>query len=369
LVRGEPARCLDAIDQVYNYGHELSQFTGDLLEIVRHATFVRLSDGARRHVDLPADELERLVAATEGVPAEALSRLFTALLEVHDQVSRAGRPRIVLEMAVARLATVRPVQPITALVERLEGLEQRLRSGGAPAPVRGLKEGRPAPADAPRPAPGADPSRPRAAGPPAAKPTSRPGEPGPEGRPARPEAQHQTLTTEPAAAPASSSNRPLDDDGPPPWDEADVGYDIDPEFDLASWPTSRADGPPRAPRAAIGSLEPWPTLQAKLAALTGSAAMLATATPVWQGPNLILQFPAGRPLAEARRAVEQEPALRAFRDVWPSAGGLSVAALPGTGSAKDRSEALRREVLEDPTCATIIRTLGARLDGITSLRD
>ena len=141
LIEGEPGRCLDAIDRVYSYGHELSQFTGDLLELVRNATFVRLSASSRRHIDLPDDELERLEHAVREVEPEALTRLFTALMEVHDQVSRATRPRIVLEMSVARLATVRPVQPVSALVSRLEGLEQRLRGGGAPARPRGLRGG------------------------------------------------------------------------------------------------------------------------------------------------------------------------------------------------------------------------------------
>ncbi|MEQ1504440.1 MAG: DNA polymerase III subunit gamma/tau, partial [Myxococcota bacterium] len=137
LVHGEPAKCLDAIAVVYDYGYELSEFTGDLLELVRNATFVRLSAGAKAHVDASADEIARLEQLTEGVPAEALTRTFNALLDVHDQVSRAQRPRIVLEMAVARLATTRPVEPVAQLLSRLEELERKLRGGAGmarPAP-------------------------------------------------------------------------------------------------------------------------------------------------------------------------------------------------------------------------------------------
>ncbi|MBT3220937.1 MAG: DNA polymerase III subunit gamma/tau, partial [Proteobacteria bacterium] len=127
LIEGEPEKCLDSIEQVYNLGWELSQFTQELLEVLRHATFLVLSPGLRRYVDLAEEEVAKLDSLVEGVDSEVLTRAFVALLEVHDQVSRASRPRVVLEMAVARLATTRPVQPVGQLVERVEDLQRQLR--------------------------------------------------------------------------------------------------------------------------------------------------------------------------------------------------------------------------------------------------
>ncbi|MCB9682431.1 MAG: DNA polymerase III subunit gamma/tau [Alphaproteobacteria bacterium] len=138
LVRGEPERCLDVIARVYAFGHELSRFSSELLELVRHATFVRLSAEARRHVDLPDEELAQLEQIVADTDVDALTRLFAALLETHEEVSRAARPRIVLEMAVARLATIQPLVPVARLVARLEALERRLRqSDGARGGVGG----------------------------------------------------------------------------------------------------------------------------------------------------------------------------------------------------------------------------------------
>jgi DNA polymerase-3 subunit gamma/tau len=139
LLNGRPEQCFDVVEAVYDNGHELSRFTSELLEIVRHATFVRLSDETRRHVDLPTEEVDRLLALTADASPDQLTRLFTALLETHEQVRRADRPRIVLEMALARLANVRPVQPLSALVSRLESLERRVRQGGVPARPAGQK--------------------------------------------------------------------------------------------------------------------------------------------------------------------------------------------------------------------------------------
>jgi len=355
LVTGEPARCLDVIDRVYGYGHELSQFTGDLMELVRNATFIRLSESSRKHVDLPAGDLERLMELTADVQPETLTRLFSALLEVHDQVSRASRPRIVLEMAVAQLASVRPVQPLDALVERLHGLEQRLRGGGAPAGTPGLRSRGPGPGT----------SRGTSSGP--AKGGGRGDGPGPAEARANQGVSAGTLQAEPpprprpesarapvvqGARPNASPNRPREE--PPPWNDADV-----------------PGAPNVAPTADAGSSEKpsWVQLQALLNDLPGGAKRLAKAKPVWQRGRLVLQIPAGRALAEGRRVADRDDVLRAFRSVFPRAEGFAVVAEPGTGTASDKEKALREKVLANRRCRTIIETLGAQLERVVSLED
>ncbi len=137
MLRAEPDRCLDAIEKVFDSGFEMSQFTGEILELLRNAALVALSPGAHRHLDVPDEEKERLSGIAAGLPAEVLARSFHVMLEVHDQVARSSRPRYVLEMAVARLVSIRPAQPIAPLVERLVQIERRLAAGGAqPPPVR-----------------------------------------------------------------------------------------------------------------------------------------------------------------------------------------------------------------------------------------
>jgi len=130
LVAAEPDKCLDAIAAVYDYGYEISQFTTELLELLRNAALTVLSPGSKKHIDAPAEELARLEAITKGSDAETFSRWFNVMLQIHDEVSRSNRPRLVLEMAVARLAAIRPLKPVDQLVGRLEDLEKRLAKGG-----------------------------------------------------------------------------------------------------------------------------------------------------------------------------------------------------------------------------------------------
>lgn len=131
LIRGEAEPCLEAIDQVHENGFEMAQFTSELLELVRNAALVALSPTSHKFLDVPDEERQRLGEMAKGVSPDQLARTFHALIDVHDQVARASRPRMVLEMAVARLVSIRPAQPIGPIVDRLVDLEKRLRAGGA----------------------------------------------------------------------------------------------------------------------------------------------------------------------------------------------------------------------------------------------
>jgi DNA polymerase-3 subunit gamma/tau len=134
VLAGDADRCLAAIEKVYEVGYELSAFASEMLELVRNATLTVLSPTSERYLDVSEEEKRRLKTLTNGVPPEVFVRSFQVFLDVHEEVSRAPRPRLVLEMAVARLLAIRPAKPVDDVVARLADLERRLRQGGAAAP-------------------------------------------------------------------------------------------------------------------------------------------------------------------------------------------------------------------------------------------
>ncbi len=131
VLEGDADRCLAAIEKVYEFGYELSAFASEMLELVRNATLTVLSPSSDRYLDVSEEEKRRLKVLTNGVSPEVFVRLFQVFLDVHEEVSRAPRPRLVLEMAVARLLAIRPAKPVDDVVARLADLERRLRQGGA----------------------------------------------------------------------------------------------------------------------------------------------------------------------------------------------------------------------------------------------
>ena len=73
---------------MYCYGFELAQFTMEMLEVVRNATFLQMSEASHRYIDLSQEEKNTLQRIVSEVDHEVLTRTFTVLLDVHDQVDR-----------------------------------------------------------------------------------------------------------------------------------------------------------------------------------------------------------------------------------------------------------------------------------------
>jgi DNA polymerase-3 subunit gamma/tau len=329
MVRGDAAACLDVIAQVYNFGHELSRFTADLLEALRNATFLRLAPGVHKHVDLPEAEIAALAEAVDGVDPEHLTRLFTALMDVHDQVSRAQRPRIVLEMGVARLASQRPTVPVATLLTRLDHLERRLRHGGARPSGSGGGS----------------------TGPRAASPRSEDGPRGP--RRSRTPAVPSPVAPDRDSGPRASA-APLA--APVQQHEAAV----EPE------PTKAVPAPAPAPATNREPPDAWTGLRAALLAKDWSR-VVADAEAVLEGDRLTLRLPAGRPLAEARRAIARPTFAASVAEHYPPGTMVELMALAHTLSADEAGRELRRSTLNDPAVRRIMETLGARLDKVEPL--
>ncbi len=340
LITGQPDKALDAIDHVYRYGYELSQFTSELLEVLRNATFLRLSEGARRHVDLAPGDVARLEGLTQDVDPEVLTRVFSALIDVHDQVSRASRPRMVLEMAVARLATIRPLEPVGALLGRLEGLERRIRQGGGSPPGAGL-------AAAPR---GASDAHARARA--------------PQRSPAPAPRVGQSAQSARQPAPPRRAVPPSDDDsdqGPPPAPP----YEDVPTFDDVPPPSAPHAAPPAAPAPRDeGPIDPWARVRA--AAGERSAALDPVKVSPGEG-TLRLIVPTVRAQVALARLLERPEVADALRRGYPDSKPEIVFQKPP--EAETPEETLRRQALEHPAVRRIMDALGADLVNVSPLDD
>jgi len=138
-----PEDCLDVIQNVYNSGYDLSEFSSEMLDILRNATLVVLSPQSQKFVDIPEDERKQLISLAQKSTADVFTRSFQVMLDVHEQVSRSPRPKLALEMAVARLISIRPARPIDELIERIsqiEGVPRTKSSPSSPKPAQEQEE-------------------------------------------------------------------------------------------------------------------------------------------------------------------------------------------------------------------------------------
>jgi DNA polymerase-3 subunit gamma/tau len=149
LAEGDRLRLLQIVEEVYNFGYDLKEFSGDLAQLMRDLLILKLfPDGfqeAARLIDLPEEEVRDLSVQADKFNQEELQALFRAFLSAHDEAARSAFPRLILEMTLSRMSRRKPVLSVEEVLEKLRAMEERLFSGGVPVAPGSLLPAAPAP--------------------------------------------------------------------------------------------------------------------------------------------------------------------------------------------------------------------------------
>ncbi len=132
IIARDAARVLQPLDAAYGRGCDLRRFTRDLLEHFRNLAVAKVSGGALLP-DLAEEEATALREQAGRIAAEDCDRAFRILVETDEEVARAPYPKLVLEMALLRMAALPPLLPVDELLQRLTDLEGRTRRSAPPA--------------------------------------------------------------------------------------------------------------------------------------------------------------------------------------------------------------------------------------------
>jgi DNA polymerase-3 subunit gamma/tau len=119
-------RCMEAVEKVYQFGYDLQHFCRELLQTLRHLILIKLSQHPERLMELPEEELGSLKKQAEKFQFDQLNHLFSLLLKGEQEIAQSAFPRTMLEVALIRMATSRPVLPVDEMMKRLEALESRV---------------------------------------------------------------------------------------------------------------------------------------------------------------------------------------------------------------------------------------------------
>jgi DNA polymerase-3 subunit gamma/tau len=120
---GETQGALAGVRQVDEVGYNLRQFCQELIEHLRNLLVIRSVQRPDEILDLSQPELEELRSQADGLSSQDIQRRLTLLIRADGEMAHATFPRLVLEIALLKAATLEPVIPIQELLERLGALE------------------------------------------------------------------------------------------------------------------------------------------------------------------------------------------------------------------------------------------------------
>ncbi len=128
---------LAIVKRVDAFGHNMRHFCQELLDYFRNMTILKAVGEAADLPDLPDGELAEIGELTAAVTLPDLQRHLAILLKAESEMAHSGFARLILEMALLKMATLAPVVPVDELLTRLKSLEGRTGNGviASPAPA------------------------------------------------------------------------------------------------------------------------------------------------------------------------------------------------------------------------------------------
>ena len=141
----KPAEALAVVDDLVTRGHDLRNFCRDLLAHLRDLLVVKVAGDSAL-----ADATDRRAARSCSTRRRSFSesdlvRFFHSLTDTETRLRESAHPRYQLEVGLVKLVEMRRLAPLGQIVERLNALEEALRTGRAPAGGAGSPPAPPAP--------------------------------------------------------------------------------------------------------------------------------------------------------------------------------------------------------------------------------
>lgn len=130
LLTHDAASALRAVESAVTFGCDLTRFSHDLLHHLRNLVVLSQCPGERDLVEVTEEEHAELKEQVEGHAPAELHRLFLLFSKATEEIARSSQPRLLLEMTLARLASLEPMRSLEELAQRLERL-----SAGRPPPT------------------------------------------------------------------------------------------------------------------------------------------------------------------------------------------------------------------------------------------
>jgi DNA polymerase-3 subunit gamma/tau len=135
---GRNARaCLDLVEELFQHGHSLVYFYGQLVEHLRNLMVARVDAEAMGVLHLPDHEVAQLSQQAGQVSLEDLQVWFDILVGAEEGMRRSPYPRYLLEMLLVKLAALDRTRDLEALLNQVRAIREGGSSSPAGAPPSG----------------------------------------------------------------------------------------------------------------------------------------------------------------------------------------------------------------------------------------
>ena len=129
VVGGNCGGCIQKLEELVVFGKDLSQFVAEFTWYLRNLLLVRTADGAEEIIDMSSEKMERLKEEAQMLEPEVIMRYIRVLSELTNQIRYATQKRVLIEVALIKLAKPQMEMNLDSLKDRVAKIEKQLESG------------------------------------------------------------------------------------------------------------------------------------------------------------------------------------------------------------------------------------------------
>ena len=129
VLEGDVSGLLLLLDTLYRNGKDLKKLYYDLMGHFRNLFVLKTAQQPENLVTLQPRDIEAAQTRLEQVSGTDLGQLIDLLAREEASIRFSTQPRIAMEMAFIRMARLKPVLPISTLIERLDSLREDIAKG------------------------------------------------------------------------------------------------------------------------------------------------------------------------------------------------------------------------------------------------
>lgn len=123
LFNGDTQRVLLGIKEVDDVGYNMRQFSQELIEHFRNLLIIRSVQKPEEILELSEAELSELRKQTDQFSISDIQRRLSLLLKAEAEMGYANFPRLIVEIALLKAATIEPIIPIQQLLDEIRVIE------------------------------------------------------------------------------------------------------------------------------------------------------------------------------------------------------------------------------------------------------
>lgn len=125
IMEGSATKCIEIVDKIYNYGHDIKEFYRALMDQFRNL-LVSLIDPQNDLLDLTDSDREEIKRQAEMAGLEKLHQSLNFLIAREEDLRFSSHPRLVLETLMIKLCRLGEVLSFDEVIRKIEALEKRL---------------------------------------------------------------------------------------------------------------------------------------------------------------------------------------------------------------------------------------------------